>query len=123
MTTIVQLAPTPLAPAPARFAPAPVRAPLPLRFAPSPLRLAPAPVQARPAPQPIQAKSLYISHAMSYLYYPPFFNTGPLFDSLHFLGPMITKKSCKLNEWKRNFITHIFKLFIHELFQRYSDVK
>ena len=64
LNTIVQLAPTPLAPAaaPARFAPAPVRAPLPLRFAPSPLRLAPAPVQARPAPQPIQAKSLYISH-------------------------------------------------------------
>ena len=63
LTTIVQLAPTPLAPAPARFAPAPVRAPLPLRFAPSPLRFAPAPVQARPAPQPIQAKFLYISHA------------------------------------------------------------
>ena len=60
LTTIVQLAP-----APARFAPAPVRAPLPLRFAPSPLRFAPAPVQARPAPQPIQAKSLYISHSMS----------------------------------------------------------
>ena len=55
LNTIVHLAPTPLAPAPARFAPAPVRAPLPLRFAP-------APVQARPAPQPIQAKSLYISH-------------------------------------------------------------
>ena len=62
LKTIVQLAPTPLAPAAARFAPAPVRAPLPLRFAPSPLRLAPAPVQARPAPQPIQAKSLYRSH-------------------------------------------------------------
>ena len=64
LTTIVQLAPAPIAPAvvPARFTSAPVRAPLPLRFAPSPLRLAPAPIQARPAPQPIQAKSLYISH-------------------------------------------------------------
>ena len=70
LTTIVQLAPAPIAPAvvPARFTSAPVRAPLPLRFAPSPLRLAPAPVQARPAPQPIhqvQAKSSYKSHAMS----------------------------------------------------------
>ena len=30
---------------------------------------------------------------------PHFFTTGPLFDSLFFFGPMITKESC--NEFKR----------------------
>ena len=51
---------------------------------------------------------------MSYLYYPPFFNTGPLFDSLHFLGPMITKKSC--TEFRR--MCPLTKFMDEKQFQR-----
>ena len=43
-----------------------------------------------------------------------FFNTAPSFDSLHFLGPMITKKSC--TEFKR--MCPLTKFMDEKQFQR-----